>query len=113
MGLGSLASVRLISTLHEAPLRGFEDVSRILSSISEAPTAIQPASAIGNMDPDNLSRNILKEKSCKPVSKHGSLCAVTPRNKHLNTRLLRSPVPWIATFHRFIHRLWINLWINH
>ena len=43
MGLGSLASVRLISALHKAPLQVLQDVHVIRPSISDAPTAIQPS----------------------------------------------------------------------
>jgi hypothetical protein len=43
MGLGSLASVRLICALHKAPLQVLQDVHVIRPSISDAPTAIQPS----------------------------------------------------------------------
>ena len=112
MGLGSLTSVRLISALHEAPLQVFQDVRVIRPSISEAPTAIQPPSPSLQSLLKHVRNRKRLEKCCKTVFISRSARDGAPYSFPRNAGVRISSGVSGAAFHRFIHSLWINLWIN-
>ena len=112
VGLRSLATVRLISTLHRTPLRVLEKLRTILASISEPPPTIQPPPDRKELSVVELHPNRCEGKCWKtalmPVhrcTEHtGAYRDCGGRGGGSNSSNL--------VFQALIHKLWISLWIN-